>query len=463
MKKHRHILCVILAVLMLAALFAGCKGKDDDQGKTPASTIDAEQLKGYQFTIMGTGDVFPKTNEDGTYANQNAQELAEKLEDLEARLGITIDQLDFSGDKLEQVTAAAVSGLKMADLLYMRQNEFWPAAKVNALLPVDGERLINAGLNCTDETRWYQPAVNWTKLFGQTWGLRVASKYVTAPTGYFVTFNKSLCANAGYTDLYTLVTEKKWTWDVYREIARKATKDTDADGVPDIWGTGATAWGNEAISNGLQFVGEVNGKWVATIDSDAGIRALQFLYDMNYGDGTRMDESSGKCREAFANGSIAFNWTTMGNINGPGSVIYESNHDYGIVPMPMGPDADRYYSMTNDLDAFVIQPANKELEKAVAVMNEWALIVNDTKSYLELLDDGRCRTEQDKQMLIDYVIPAYAVNMGKMSSEIWDIVDENDDERGIISDVSYGGFTPKQAIEEWSGKLNAALDAFFEQ
>ena len=53
--------------------------------------------------------------------------------------------------------------------------------------------------------------------------------------------------------------------------------------------------------------------------------------------------------------------------------------------------------------------------------------------------------------------------MGKMSSEIWDIVDENDDERGIISDVSYGGFTPKQAIEEWSGKLNAALDAFFEQ
>ena len=69
--------------------------------------------------------------------------------------------------------------------------------------------------------------------------------------------------------------------------SRKATKDTDSDGVPDIWGTGATAWGNEAISNGLQFVGEVNGKWQMTIDSDAGIRALQFLYDMNYGDGTR--------------------------------------------------------------------------------------------------------------------------------------------------------------------------------
>ena len=60
MKKHRHILCVILAVLMLAALFAGCKGKDDDQGKTPASTIDAEQLKGVSIYHHGHGRCFPE-------------------------------------------------------------------------------------------------------------------------------------------------------------------------------------------------------------------------------------------------------------------------------------------------------------------------------------------------------------------------------------------------------------------
>ena len=233
--------------------------------------------------------------------------------------------------------------------------------------------------------------------------------------------------------------------------------------MPDIWGTGATAWGNEAISNGVQFVGEVNGKWQMTIDSDAGIRALQFLYDMNYGDGTRLDESSGKCREAFANGTIAFNWSTMGHIDGPTSSIFGANHDYGIIPMPMGPDATEYYSMTDNNNAFVIQAAHKDLDKAVAILNEWALIVNDTESYLDILDDGRCRTEEDKQMMVEYIFPAFTLNMGKMNDDVWSIVDENDDGRGIISDVSYGGHTPKQAVEDCRDALNAALNDFFDQ
>ena len=301
MKKHARILALLLAVCIITAVFAACSNNDDPKQTsattpksgdttTPASEPDVTtpaplDVSGYTFRIMGSNDVFPKTNEDGSYVNQNAQELAEKLEDLEEKLGITIEQL--GGGSLEQVTTAALSGDVLADIIWMHQQGYWPAAKQNALLPLDDEKLVNAGLNYADETRWYQPAVKWTALFGKTWGLNVASKYVAAPTGYFVTFNKDICASAGYNDLYQLVRDKKWTWDVYREIARKATKDTDSDGVPDIWGTGATAWGNEAISNGVQFVGEVNGKWQMTIDSDAGIRALQFLYDMNYGDGTR--------------------------------------------------------------------------------------------------------------------------------------------------------------------------------
>ncbi len=345
----------------------------------------------------------------------------------------------------------------------MRQYEIWPAAKANALLPLDDQTLVDAGLNYQDETRWYQTAVKWTELFGHPWGLRVASKYVAIPSGYFVCFHKERCASAGYADMYQIVRDKQWTWDKYREIARAVTKDTDGDGVNDIWGTGATAWGNEAVTNGVDFVGEVDGKWQMTIGSEAGIRALQFLYDMNYGDGTRRDDSSGTLREAFANGTIAFNWAAMNHINGSTQIIFNSEHDYGIIPMPMGSDATEYRSMHNDLDIFGIQAANKDLDKAVPIMNEWALILNDTESYLDMLDDGRCRTEEDKEMMLEYIIPNYAINMGKMTEDIWAIVDEDDDGRGIISDVSYSGFTPQQAVEAHEAKINAALNAFFGQ
>ena len=345
----------------------------------------------------------------------------------------------------------------------MRQYEIWPAAKANALLPLDDQTLVDAGLNYQDETRWYQTAVKWTELFGHPWGLRVASKYVAIPSGYFVCFHKERCASAGYADMYQIVRDKQWTWDKYREIARAVTKDTDGDGVNDIWGTGATAWGNEAVTNGVDFVGEVDGKWQMTIGSEAGIRALQFLYDMNYGDGTRLDEGSGACREAFANGTVAFNWSNMGHINGPGQTIYESEHDYGIIPMPMGPDATEYYSMTDNNDAFVIMAANKDLDKVVPIMNEWALIVNDTESYLDILNDGRCRTEDDMEMMVDYIIPNYTLNMGKMTQDIWYVVDYNQVDSGIIATISYLGWTPQQAIEAHRDKLNAALDAFFDQ
>ena len=483
MKRYSRLLALLLVLVMVTAMFAAC-GKDDNgpdettvstgdstsapDGTTPGETTPdvttaPQTYDGYDFTIYGSGDVFPETNEDGSYKSQLEEELADKLAELEERLDITVTKIDAADNKLEAVTSAALSGDKLADLIWLRQKEFWPAAKANALLPLDDQKLVDAGLNYQDETRWYQVAVKWTELFGHPWGLRVASEYVAIPTGYFVTFNKELCASAGYDDMYQLVRDKQWRWDVYLDIARKVTKDVDGDGVNDIWGTGATAWGNEAVTNGVQFIGEVDGKWQMTIDSPAGIEALQFLYDMNYGEGTRRDDSSGNLRQAFADGTIAFNWAAMNHINGPGEVIFNSEHDYGIIPMPKGPNATEYASMTDNNNAFVIQAANKDLDKVVPIMNEWALIVNDTESYLDILNDGRCRTEDDMEMMVDYIIPNYTLNMGKMTQDIWYIVDYDQEASGIIATISYLGWTPQQAIEAHRDKLNAALDAFFGQ
>ncbi len=471
--KHRKTVALLMAMLLLVGLVAGCAnsgGATEDTTATtkttesPASTTEVTTTEpvtygGREFTITSK-TYFPATNEDGSYVSAKDEEWAELYMDLEDRLDIKIVYVELpEGDVLEQLTTASMSGTKLADLIYARQTTYWPAAKVNAILAVDGEELTKAGLNASDESRWYVPAIEQTKLFDHYWGLQVASRYVAVPSGYFVTFNKELVASAGDYDLYQLTRDKKWTWDVYRDIALKVTKDTDGDGQNDVWGTGATAWGNEAISNGVQFIGQnAQGKWVCTINTPEGIRALQFLYDMNYGDGTRYDESSKVCRQAFADGKVAFNWAQMGHINGPEQIIYNSSHDYGIVPMPLGPDATEYVSMHDNNDTLVIQSTVDDLEALVGIANEWALIVNDTESYLEVLDDGRCRTEEDKEMMINYILPNFKLNYAKMDNEIWDAVDE-----GIISGVSYEGMTPTAALEAFEPVVNAALDAFFGQ
>ena len=481
--KHSKMLALVVAVLMVVSLFAACAGEEKPAETTAATTTAATttaattteattteaagpDLKGYKFEIMGAGDVFPKTNEDGSYANANSEELADAYAALEDKLGIEIVPVNFNGDKLEEITTAAMSGDCLADIIYIRQDIAWTAAKAGAMLAVDDASVVAAGLNYADATRWEQVTTGWSKMFDKMWGVCVASKYVPLQTGYFVNFNRDLCAAAGYDadTLYQMVRDHQWDWDTYRHIARRSTIDTDADGTPDIWGTGATAWGNEVVCNNVQFVGQdASGKWVATIDSDAGVKALQFLYDMNYGDGTRWDVGSGECREGFANGIVCFNWSQMGHINGPGQTIFESIHDYGILPMPMGPDATEYASMSNGYNFFTLMNTNKELDKTVAVMNEWALIVNDTSNYLDVLDDGRCRTDEDKEMMVDYIIPNFTINLGRCSDPIWCVVDEDDDGNGFISGVSYNGMTPQQAIEAFRDPLQAAIDDFFDQ
>ena len=94
MKKYARILALLLAVCMITAIFAACT-KDGDQEQTSATTPKSDgttvpdtkpdvttpapiDVSGYTFRIMGSDAVFPRMNEGG-YANQDAQELAEKL------------------------------------------------------------------------------------------------------------------------------------------------------------------------------------------------------------------------------------------------------------------------------------------------------------------------------------------------------------------------------------------------
>ena len=470
MNKARFI-ALCLAFALTAALFAGCASignsssttattTDDTAATTAEQTTAAVNYNGYEFTVQASF-CFPQYNEDGSFKDSLSEELAGKLEALEKELNIKITKIDNPDSWLETVTSAAMGGTKIADLLYERQDRYWPAARAGALIAADSDDAVNAGLNCKDETRWFWPAVRESKMFDKYWGLQVASKYCMETSGYFVCFNKDLVASAGDYDLYQLTRDMKWTWEVYRTIAKVTTKDTTGDGVPDIWGTGATAWGNEIISFDQQFIGQnADGKWVLTINTPQGIAALENLKGFNADDGTRWDAGSGDCRKAFANGTITFNFANQGHINGAGSAIYDSNHDYGIVPMPLSEGVTQYASGNDNNRCFVLQAANKDLASTISIANEWALILNDSGSgsWKDRFDDGRCRTDADKEMMLTYIVPNFCVNVACMSEEIWDAVDE-----GIVSGVCYDGKTVQQAIEEQEPVINALLNDFFKQ
>jgi multiple sugar transport system substrate-binding protein len=76
-----------------------------------------------------------------------------------------------------------------------------------------------------------------------------------------------------------------WTWDEFLSIAQELTKDTDGDGVTDLYGVQLTAtWttGFEyfIFANGGRLISEDGTQYVGYLDSEESIGAVQFFSDL---------------------------------------------------------------------------------------------------------------------------------------------------------------------------------------
>ncbi|MBE3584374.1 MAG: sugar ABC transporter substrate-binding protein [Limnochordaceae bacterium] len=81
-----------------------------------------------------------------------------------------------------------------------------------------------------DISRYFEPIWKYASQLGIRYGMPV-SMYTDA-----VFYNKDLLDAAGLIAPPHTYADSSWTWERYVEYARKITKDTNGDGVPEIWG-----------------------------------------------------------------------------------------------------------------------------------------------------------------------------------------------------------------------------------
>lgn len=118
------------------------------------------------------------------------------------------------------------------------------------------------------------------KMLGGIYGLAIE-----AANPAVLYYNKDILAELGE--------EPPKTWEDFRRIAKKATKDTDGDGKVDQWGF-SQGWG-------ANFFGDLNWNWYGFLwqaggelynedlktvrfNDEAGLEAAQFLYDLKFKD-----------------------------------------------------------------------------------------------------------------------------------------------------------------------------------
>ena len=483
MSKKIRLLALALAVLMLVpTVLTGCSDNSDpvdtsvttsapssDGSNAPTDLSGTEtttdptkiDLGGYEFILNCTRySGIRNVLGDGETPTSEFDELQEIYGQIEADLNCVIIAEDYSID-IEALLAAAVGGIKLQDFICCRQSTWIPLAMMGGIRPLDS--MVDAGLDLYNEDNFNQIYTLMSTINGHVYALDITGKYDDVALGHYYAFNKELCEQAGYPaeTLYQAVRDGEWDYDMFLEIARKVAKDTDGDGVNDIWGIALDTDGNEAWTNGTGPIifDKTQNKWVANLLDPQLMPSLQFMSEISQNDVQTPVAGGigrGDRRTLFYDGKAAFAGLYGTNISSDSYANAEI--EIGALPLPKGPNTDKYIMNMVDLDTFVCQMANQDWEKSAKVMNAIGAALTDFDAYKTRVLEDLQGDEEAAEMLFDYALPNAMMNIAKCSDEMYQIT-----RKQFYTAIYQLDMTPAQAAEAYNDKIQAELDAVFQQ
>ena len=200
--------------------------------------------------------------------------------------------------------------------------------------------------------KWNQATLNAWAIGGQYYGMSTGA---SEPRGC-VYFNKRLMEESGidWNEIYDMQAAGTWTWAKFEELCKKATRDTDNDGVIDVWGvsgSGDDMYVLAVFGNGGSFFDfDAEGKLQPTMNSQATVDALnwgktiQANYWMHTPEGANWDWY----KEAWKAGSFAFYiYQTYGGYN-DNSEMADMEDEWGCVAFPVPTEGAQYIHVASE-------------------------------------------------------------------------------------------------------------------
>lgn len=464
---RKHILSLLLALVMVLMVFTACSNsKDPDKTASTTPATSAPQplpphrkpphptpgYNGYEFILANPGNAFVT---DPT--NELEEELKSIYDSLESELNVTFSAIQLDSPEVALITSG-VAGDKIADFVRCKQNAWVPAAVKNAIRPLNTPEILETGLNVNDENMFDQVYTQLANIHdGNIWGCEMSGKYYITGIGFTYVFNKPLLEKNGYPaeTIYNKVRNYEWTWDYFMEIAAKVTNDTDGDGQNDIWGQTMVDIESELESNGigLMYFNEETNKWTSGFATPQLVEALQFVLTIATDPQYSLVEApdNNYRRQVFYEGRAAFGCLYGGHYGKDGANA-RCEFDYGIVPIPKGPRADKYSYVIPDLTVFTLQTTNKDWKTSCEIMAKLASKLTDKEEARKILR-SYFRDDESLEVLEDYCFPGARIQATRFSTDIKAALDAAAD---LVVQVG-----PASAVETVHNNIQAAIDSLF--
>ena len=199
-----------------------------------------------------------------------------------------------------------------------------------------------ATLDCLDFTDPTYTANKMHEQYGYGGGIYAMYGGISEPRDGLY-FNKKVLEDAGHTadEIYDMQKNDTWTWDAWTAIMDDVQQDKDGDGEVDFYGFTGNMGGYSSpcvFSNGGEFVGMENGKYVCKLEDANTIEGLEFAvstihdYYKPYPEGAEWDYY----KQDFQAGKIAF-LSEQEYAGTPGNFLEGCEFEVGFVMFPKGP------------------------------------------------------------------------------------------------------------------------------
>lgn len=349
-----------------------------DKPSTPTPTeIPARDLGGMEIII---GDHWSKETPDPPKTAKEEATLAYRQE-IQEKYHFTMRQVAVAGwgDMTDTCTNSILASDPAAQVFVLDQG--FVAKPMSNGLFYDLATLDELDFS---EDKWNDSLIDLMTRGDSVYGM--AAGRPEARGGLY--WNKRLFEEAGLDPElpYKLQESGEWTWSKFKEICGQLTRDTNSDGVTDIYAManfGPDICKQMITSTGAQIVDfdQATGKYVNNSQSQEILDALNFLKelgDAGYEMPQPADSQWDWFKQAFADGWFAmqFNETYMA-----GQLWADMEDDFGFVCCPKPDGAATYHTYYYDNVAII--PSCYDAETASKIAFAYNLWTNPTPGWDE--------------------------------------------------------------------------------
>ncbi|MCL2099563.1 MAG: extracellular solute-binding protein [Oscillospiraceae bacterium] len=449
----KKLICAIILICGICAVFAACasdaandgpqqQGQDDinivpdntaELEISGVSAVSAEDFEpelpeadfdGYEFRILNIDQEsmwwaivdFDAEEENGEAVNDA---MYRRNRNMEEKYGFKINEtLTNSGQVQNIIRLAAAAGSDDYDAAFPHISAF-PALVANNAL-VDLNHMPNIDLN----KPWWNPHMREylsmeNKLFTMTSDLVLTDNDNIVMLMYNTKLAHDLSLS-GAPELYALVDEGKWTFDVFNRLAVAAAADLNgngiADGDEDRFGVTLCGWFYQTMLVGFGETITAKDEFdlpVLAVGSERFIRAYETMVDFMF----RRDvvareftDSSSNTEFVFIEDRALFCAQVLSCVR----LYRDMLSDFAMIPLPkLDENQERYYTPVLGVTAAAVPMTNPELDRTGHILE--ALAAESRRlvrpAYFEVAIGLQYLRDEDSVRMLDLML----------STQTWDI------------------------------------------